>query len=301
MELLNKIREERAKWMEWKNIRPLRQAIDNLPFIETELLLNDTIELKADVSNELLAQIEKVAQMMDPWRKGPFKLFDLFIDAEWKSYQKYNLLKPYFNLKDKIVGDIGCNNGYYMFRMLEEEPKQLIGFDPSAIFKTQFDFINHFAQTNIKYELLGVEHLDIYDIKFDILFCLGVLYHRGDPVAMLKSLKKGLNKGGEVILDTFMIDGDLSYALCPAKTYSKIPNISFIPTVAALKNWCHRAGFNYFEVLEIKITTNDEQRGTKWIKTQSLEDFLDPEDNTKTVEGYPAPKRIYVKLKIEDQ
>ena len=68
--------------------------------------------------------------------------------------------------------------------------------------------INHFAKTDIVYELLGVEHLPLYEEKFDTIFCLGVLYHRSDPVAMLKQLYKGLDGSGEVYLDTFMIDGE---------------------------------------------------------------------------------------------
>ncbi|HBY85223.1 MAG TPA: tRNA 5-methoxyuridine(34)/uridine 5-oxyacetic acid(34) synthase CmoB, partial [Colwellia sp.] len=35
----------------------------------------------------------------------------------------------------------------------------------------------------------------------------------------------------------------------------------------------------------------DEQRKTEWIDTESLQDFLDPNDSSKTIEGYPAPKR----------
>jgi tRNA (mo5U34)-methyltransferase len=160
----------------------------------------------------------------------------------------------------------------------------------------QFDFINHFAKTEIMYELLGVEHLPFYEEKFDTIFCLGVLYHRSDPVAMLKALYKGLEREGEVILDTFMIDGDDESALCPKGSYSKIPNIYFVPTVPALQNWCYRAGFKGFEVLCTSVTSAQEQRKTEWIEGQSLENFLDPDDSSKTVEGYPAPKRVYVKL-----
>nr|WP_169730591.1 DUF1698 domain-containing protein [Carnimonas nigrificans] len=35
----------------------------------------------------------------------------------------------------------------------------------------------------------------------------------------------------------------------------------------------------------------DEQRSTEWMTFQSLKDFLDPEDQHKTIEGYPAPRR----------
>ena len=141
-----------------------------------------------------------------------------------------------------------------------------------------------------------MEHLPFYEEKFDTIFCLGVLYHRSDPVAMLKQLYKGLDRSGEVILDTFMIDGDEEMALSPQGSYSKIPNIYFVPTIPALKNWCLRAGFSDFEVLETSVTSSDEQRKTEWIEGQSLEDFLDPDDPAKTVEGYPAPKRVYVRL-----
>ncbi len=236
--------------------------------------------------------------MLKPWRKGPFQIFDTFIDSEWNSSIKYNLLKPYFNLKDKKVADIGCNNGYYMFKMLEENPKKIVGFDPSPLCKTQFDFINHYIKSDIEYELLGIEHLEHYSEKFDIIFCLGVLYHRSDPVNSLKSLKKGLEKDGILYLDTFMIDGEEEVALTPNKTYSKIPNIYFVPTISALKNWCLRAGFKEFEVLEIKKTELNEQRKTDWILGDSLGDFLDPNNPNLTVEGYPAPKRVYIKASI---
>ncbi|MCF6339991.1 MAG: tRNA 5-methoxyuridine(34)/uridine 5-oxyacetic acid(34) synthase CmoB [Sulfurimonas sp.] len=289
---LKKLREDREKCMTWKNIFPLREGLKSLEDGFWNVELGDIIK----ISGEQPADVEEIARLMMPWRKGPFKLFDTFIDAEWQSNIKYNLLRKHFNLKDKKVADIGCNNGYYLFRMQEDKPKSLIGFDPSPLYKTQFDFINHFVKSEIVYELLGVEHLEFYEEKFDIIFCLGVLYHRSDPVAMLKSLYRGLDKQGEVILDTFYIEGDSEMCLCPKSSYSKIPNIYFIPTIKALKNWCIRAGFNSFEVLETSVTDENEQRKTSWIEGQSLESFLDENDKTKTIEGYPAPARVYVKL-----
>ena len=297
---LERIRLERAKWMQWKNIAPLRELVSHLPSIEAQCTYGDTVRVLAQTPVELVL-IERAARMMMPWRKGPFDLFGLLIDTEWQSFMKYNLLRPHFDLRDKRVVDIGCNNGYYLFRMQEDAPAKLVGFDPSALYKTQFDLINHFARTPIIYELLGVEHLPLYEEKFDTIFCLGVLYHRSDPVGMLKQLCKGLDGHGEVFLDTFMIDGEDEICLTPAGAYSKIPNIYFIPTVRALRNWCLRAGFEGFELLETAVTTPDEQRKTAWIEGQSLEDFLDPTDPTRTVEGYPAPKRVYVKLTKESK
>ncbi|WP_458701546.1 tRNA 5-methoxyuridine(34)/uridine 5-oxyacetic acid(34) synthase CmoB [Sulfurospirillum sp. 1307] len=296
---LDEIRKEKEKCFSWKDNKVRKAIVDNLPNIQNcELKIEDSITLTCkDLDASTLEQIHNSALGLRPWRKGPFKVFDTFIDTEWKSFIKYNLIKPYFNLEDKIVGDIGCNNGYYLFRMLEENPKKLVGFDPSALCKMQFDFINHFAKTPIRFEMLGVEHLPYFEHKFDVLFCLGVLYHRPNPVQTLKDLYNSLNKNGEVIIDTFMIDGDEPYALCPGKTYSKIPNVYFVPTIKALQNWSIKAKFSDFELLEIKKTELNEQRRTDWILGESLNDFLDPNNPDLTIEGYPAPKRAYVKLK----
>ena len=184
-----------------------------------------------------------------------------------------------------------------MFRMLEDKPKRLVGFDPSPLTLHQFEFINHFVKSDIVYEMLGVEHLEFYNHKFDFIFMLGVLYHRADPIGTLKALNRGLNSKGEIIIDTFMIDGEDEICLTPNKRYSKIPNIYFIPTISALKNWLERAGFENIEVLATVVTTTAEQRATSWSFDESLEDFLDKNDNTKTVEGYPAPKRVYIKAR----
>ncbi len=296
---LKKIRVERLKWQEWKNIKTLRKSLNNLPEPKNiDYTLQDCIKISsADIDSQTISQIKELAWELRPWRKGPFELFGTFIDSEWKSYIKYNLLEPYFDLKDKCVADIGCNNGYYLFRMLKQKPKKLVGFDPSIHYKTQFDFINHFLKTSIEFELLGIEHLPFYENKFDVIFCLGVLYHRSDPINALKALKNGLNDNGCVILDTFMIDGDEPYVLTPEDRYSKIPNVYFVPTILALKNWTKRAKFKSFEVLEIKKTDLNEQRKTEWIQGESLENFLSPQDENLTVEGYPAPKRVYIKLK----
>ena len=290
---LDTLRRERLKWLTWKNIAPLQHAVHALPMINPsriEVRLDKAVEIRiADMDKTEVDAIKQTARLLKPWRKGPFAINDLFIDSEWQSWIKYDLLRPHFDLAGKVVGDIGCNNGYYLFRMLDDAPAKLVGFDPSALYLTQFQFLDRFVRSGITYELLGVEHVEQYEHRFDTLFCLGVLYHRSDPIATLKSLYRGLHEGGELFLDTFMIDGDEEVALTPKERYSKIPNIYFIPTVPALRNWCLRAGFAEVEVLAIKPTDTTEQRKTEWIDTQSLEDFLDPNDPSKTVEGYPSP------------
>ena len=152
------------------------------------------------------------------------------------------------------------------------------------------------AKTPIKFELLGVQDLPSYECKFDLIFCLGVLYHRADPINTLKQLRAGLKKDGELFLDTLYIDEKRELALCPKNSYSKIANIFFIPSLSALQNWCERAGFKHFALLATSKTSTKEQRKTQWSEGYSLSDFLDKDDENLTCEGYPAPRRAYVKL-----
>ncbi len=284
------------KILEFQN-HPLYERIEALKELKCEFSLTRSVNLKTDKSKN--EEIKQIALALKPWRKGPFLIDGLFIDSEWQSFVKFELLKPFMNeISGKIVADVGCNNGYYMFKMLEFSPAKLVGFDPSIKYALQFKFINNLAKTPIKYELLGVEDVKNYAFSFDVIFCLGVLYHRSDPLKMLKDLKMSLNKGGMVFLDSMFIEDEREIALIPRKTYSKISNIFFIPSILALRNWCERAGFKEFEVLATKKTDENEQRKTEWIDSYSLEDFLDPKDANFTCEGYEAPKRVYVKLKV---
>ena len=288
---INLILKERNKWFEWKNIKPLYEKVNSLEIKESEYKLGDVIEIKTHPKKE----IETIAKELKPWRKGPFKINELFIDSEWKSFIKWNILKPHLDLENKDILDVGCNNGYYMFRMLEMNPKSVTGFDPSALFNLQFNFINKFIKSNIKYKLLGVEHIPYYPKKFDVIFCLGVLYHRSDPINTLKILKQGLNPNSEVILDTLIIEGNEEIALSPIR-YQKMKNVYFIPTLKTLYNWIEKAKFKEVEYIGKKYTTTNEQRKTNWIDGESLDSFLNKEQ-TKTVEGYPPPLRVYLKLK----
>lgn len=296
------IRTERNSWFSWKNIEPISNIVEDVKHIEVKnLTLRNgdwfSVGNADDFSSDENSLILQCAKKLIPWRKGPFSVCGIDIDSEWQSNIKYNIVKNHLNIENKIVADVGCNNGYYMFRMLEKNPKKLVGFDPSPLFKLQFDFVNHFAKSDIIYELLGVEHIEYYEHKFDFIVMMGVLYHRTDPISTLKSLSRALNKNGEILIDTFMIDGEEDMVLTPKDRYSKIPNVYFVPTVNALKNWLSRAGFGDFELIDIKKTGFDEQRATAWSFEQSLEDYLDPNDASKTVEGYPAPKRVYLKAR----
>ncbi|WP_419173095.1 tRNA 5-methoxyuridine(34)/uridine 5-oxyacetic acid(34) synthase CmoB [Halobacteriovorax sp.] len=243
----------------------------------------------------------ETAKELIPWRKGPFQIGELDIDAEWRSDKKWERLKESLpDLKDKVVLDVGCNNGYYMFEMAKQDPKLVIGIDPVMHNQAQFDFINHFkGHDNLKFELFGIEDLPNFRSFYDVIFSMGVLYHHRHPLEQLISIREALVPGGEMIMETIGIPGEDSTCLFPEDRYSKMRNVWFLPTLACLKNWINRTGFIDIEVVSVSTTNFEEQRKTPWCPPphQSLEDFLDDNDKSKTVEGYPAPVRFCIKAK----
>jgi tRNA (mo5U34)-methyltransferase len=44
-------------------------------------------------------------------------------------------------------------------------------------------------------------------------------------------------------------------------------------------------------VVDISVTSFEEQRSSNWMKFESLSNFLDETNSRLTVEGYPAPIR----------
>lgn len=139
---------------------------------------------REDLSDQEHEQVLQVLKGFMPWRKGPFSVFDIDIDTEWQSWRKWNRLLPEMpELKDKVVADIGCNNGYYMFRMAAQAPKFVLGFEPYVHHYYTFKALNSFAGLeNLSIDLLGIEHLPLFPTCFDVIFCLGILYHRPSPL-----------------------------------------------------------------------------------------------------------------------
>ena len=123
---------------------------------------------------------------------------------------------------------------------------------------------------------------------------MGVLYHVRSPIDHLLHLKKCLNRGGQLVVETLIVDGEEGYCLTPSDRYARMSNVWFIPSTATLARWLQRCGFTDVNLVDIAVTTKAEQHSSSWMPFQSLVDSLDPNDNNRTCEGLPAPKRAIV-------
>ena len=257
-------------------------------------------EKKEELSNEDYEKVVRSLETFIPWKKGPFNIVSEQIDTEWRSELKWNRLEPHVaNLEGKVVADIGCHNGYFMYRMLKQNPKHVIGFEPVGKHWFNFQMINDLLSENqLSFELFGVEHMELFEDSFDTIFCLGILYHHTDPIGLLRQMKKALKSKGELWIDCQGIKGDMPVAYVPEGKYTGARGFWFLPTTSCLVNWVKRAGFQHVSVVYDEMLEADEQRPSKWAPIKSLNDFLDPNDPEKTIEGHPAPKRIYLRAKV---
>lgn len=250
-------------------------------------------ELNTQQHQELVSTLK---QFM-PWKKGPFSIYGHMIDAEWRSDFKWHRIEPVIkSLTGKRVADIGCNNGYFMYRMAAQNPQIVVGFEPYVKHYYTFKYLQHFKPlSNLAFERLGVESIHLFENFFDTIFCLGILYHHPDPLGILKKIWASMKSGSELIIDCQGITGEESYALCPSSRYARARGIWFLPTLPCLMNWLKRSQFRNIKCFFNQPLDVSEQRSSSWAPIDSLADFLDPNDPTKTIEGYPAPYRFYVK------
>jgi len=255
-----------------------------------------TIGSVSELSSQQQTVLQTALKHFIPWRKGPFSLFGTHIDTEWRSDWKWQRLLPHIApLAGRKVLDVGCGNGYHCFRMYGEGAELVTGLDPHLPYVMQFMLLHHFVRDwPIAVLPTGLEKLPLPLPVYDSAFSMGVLYHRRSPFDHLLELKRCLRSGGELVLETLIVDGDRGYALTPDNRYCRMSNVWFVPTVATTEQWLHRCGFVNIRTVDVSATTPGEQRSTDWMPFQSLTDGLDIDNPSLTIEGLPAPKRAVV-------
>ena len=188
--------------------------------------------------------------------------------------------------------DVGCGSGYHCWRMLGAGAAEVIGIDPTPLFVVQYWALQKYLQRDEVWVLpAGIEQLPAKLQAFDTVFSMGVLYHRRSPMDHLLELRDCLRPGGQLVLETLVIEGGPGATLVPRGRYARMGNVWFLPSVDTLLGWLRKLGFLDAQLVDVTVTSTEEQRSTDWMRFHSLADFLDPADSTRSIEGYPAPRR----------
>jgi tRNA (mo5U34)-methyltransferase len=252
-----------------------------------------TLRVGQTLTREQSADLETGLRDLMPWRKGPFDFFGTAIDTEWRSDWKWNRVAPFLaDLHGRQVLDVGCGSGYHCWRMRGAGAARVIGIDPGLLFLFQFLAVkNYLSDVPVDLLPLRIEDLPPKLQAFDTTFSMGVLYHRRSPLDHLLELKGTLRNGGELVLETLVIEGPEGASMMPEDRYGQMRNVWFLPSCATLLRWLDRCGFVNARVVDVTATSTEEQRSTDWMRFNSLQDFLDPDDPSRTIEGYPGPLR----------
>ena len=271
-----------------------REGLAGLPRTEPGWEIAEGV-LKAGAAADDPAALAGQLKAFIPWRKGPLELAGVPIDTEWRSDLKWDRLANHVDLGSKRILDVGAGNGYFGWRMLAAGAGRVIGCDPTQLFAIQHEVISHFAGPAENHLLaLRLEDMPAEIAGFDMVFSMGVLYHRRDHFAHLHDLAERLAPGGELVLETLVLPGQDRNALAPDGRYANMRNVHALPTVPELEDWLIQAGYTDIHCIDVTPTTSQEQRRTEWMPFHSLAEALDPKRPCKTREGHPAPTRAII-------
>ncbi len=276
------------------------QILADLPDIAPDHIRLDRARVGADCNATpepaTIALLREGLQGLHPWRKGPFELFGIHIDTEWRSDWKWDRLAHAIDdLEGRRVLDVGCGSGYHCWRMAGAGAAEVIGIDPTPLFVVQYWALQKYLQRSDVWVLpAGIEQVPSRLQAFDTVFSMGVLYHRRSPMDHLLELRDCLRPGGQLVLETLVIEGGPGDTLVPEGRYARMGNVWFLPSIDTLLGWLRKLGFVDTRLVDVTVTSISEQRSTDWMRFQSLADFLDPQDNCKSIEGHPAPRRAIV-------
>lgn len=279
-------------------------VIDCMPQLSIpDVDLKDQVRIggRQSINADMRHCIYDALKALHPWRKGPFYVHDIEIDTEWRSDWKWDRLKQHIApLKNRLVLDVGCGNGYHCWRMLGEEAKGVLGIDPMLLNCMQFNAIKRLhGEAPIFVLPMAIEDFPLDNRLFDTVFSMGVLYHRRSPIDHLLELKSCLRSGGELVLETLVVEGDESTLLLPEHRYAQMRNVWFLPSPLLLMRWLRRCGFRNVRLVNVSRTTVEEQRSSDWMQFQSLKDYLHPDNPDLTCEGLPAPVRAIVIAEVD--
>lgn len=293
-DLASIIRETRQAWRlilrskHWREIyRKLQGAVGAYIPQTSADVSGDTIS----ASSAGILNLQELCESLLPWRVGPYQLDSLFVDTEWQSFRKWSRVAPLLPHRPNMrIADVGCSNGYFLFKMSRLRPEIAIGFDPIERCWLQFAFLQKLLGIpNTAFLPIGLQSLTSFPRFFDLIVCMGVLYHQRDHRAAIQQLFDSTRPGGTVVLESLVVPQQDPLPILAPDRYAKMRNAWIMPSPYSIERLFNEVGFTNVKLHRFGPLSTEEQRRTKLAPYESLADFLDPTDSSKTIEGHPAP------------
>ena len=145
-------------------------------------------------------------------------------------FQQY-ILKALASLtfEGKRVLDIGCRDGLFCFEAEKRGAENIIGID-NNLSTGAVEFLIPYFHSQVK-----MFEVNIYDLTpemfgmFDVIIFPGVLYHLRYPFWALRRIRDVLVDGGQLLIETALLDAWDSHALlfCPIGSESPMKPLAY--------------------------------------------------------------------------
>ncbi len=195
--------------------------------------------------------------------------------------EKLGTIKLPANLKRKTVIDIGAWDGFFSFEcerrgakvtaidtvMWKEHPTFNIQKNRETMHtgKKGFDFAHKILNSKVEsYECEVMELTHEADGQFDLVLCLGILYHMENPFGMCKVMYDICKDGGMCILETHIdceVEGIMHKPVMkfyPTNECNNDPGTWWGPNPQCVAKMLKAAGFDKVEMV---ISDNRSKRG----------------------------------------
>jgi tRNA (mo5U34)-methyltransferase len=136
--------------------------------------------------------LQSALDQLGPWYQNIEVAPGIWTNPSLPSHprDRWLAIQPFVgDLSGKTVLDIGCNAGFFAMRMKERGASRVVGIDTDPTVLRQARFLS--KRFGLDLEL---QHRSAYDIvelgHFDIVLCLGVLYHLRHPLLALDNIAR---------------------------------------------------------------------------------------------------------------
>lgn len=158
------------------------------------------------------------------------------------------------NFKNKRILEIGPKHGKDSFLLATLKPIEFMLIDlPSKRSMVDEWFPQLKSKINVEYIEGNILYFnqDQYEQlnKYDLIWCLGVIYHNIEQVRLLRRLYDLCNVGGSIVLESSTTRNKKLRNLNVVEIhwpipYRNVPTITHHPSGLALKSWLEMVGFS---------------------------------------------------------
>lgn len=164
------------------------------------------------------------------------------------------------DLSGKSVLDVGCSDGFFAFEAEKRGASRVVAFDewssPYVDRPEGFDTVHRLLNSKVEFHRLDLQTLDPAQLgQFEVVLCLGVLYHLQHPLLGMQQLSK-LTKD-MLILETEVTESIVNTSgmrFTEGLYHGRDITTWWVPSVSCVVQMARAAGFQRVETVTLYDT-----------------------------------------------